>query len=84
MINDADKKVLDYTESQYNGYIIEWAVTQSTSQPSHWMGHYRVRKDGEPTFGASIANLQTTADQAEIMATELAKDHVDNRIAEKG
>ncbi len=86
MLNDEGKNVLDYTEEiePYQGYTIEWAATRSRSEPGKLMAHYRVRKDGEATFGASIANLQDSEGAARDKAFDFARAYVDEQIGAKG
>lgn len=65
-----------YIESEYRGFIVEYATTAG-SQPGKWMGHYRVRRDDTATkFGASNGDLHDSRSDAEDAALRFAKDHV--------
>ncbi len=75
--------MLDYTESEYRGYIIEYA-TSPANEPGKWMGHFRVRRDGFPTFASSIANLQPTQTDAQNIAVRFARERVNNEPIRDG
>lgn len=75
--------MLEYTERDYHGYIIEYA-TNPASQQGKWMGHFRARRDGADTFASSIANLQDTQTDAQNIAVRFAKEWVDKQPIENG
>lgn len=69
--------MINFTEQDYRGWIIEWAHTRA-SQEGKWMGHFRVRKDAEGTYhGISVANMQDSPAEADAIAKRLAMQHVD-------
>jgi hypothetical protein len=85
MRNDAYPKTLNFTElhDRYRDYIIEWAVSPSTSEPGRWMGHFRARKDNTKTLSGSIGDLQNSEHAAQEEAIDVAKFFVDEAIAEQ-
>lgn len=83
MRNDEYKQNIDYTQllEKYEGYIIEWAVSRSRSEPGKWMPHFRAYKDDTPTIFSSIANLQDTETDARNTAVRIAKEMIDEAVA---
>ena len=86
MHNNEYKQNIDYTQlmEKYQGYIIEWAITPSQSEPGKWMGHFRVYKDDTPTISASVINLQYTEVDARNTAVRIAKAKIDEVTTGKG
>ncbi|TQK10219.1 hypothetical protein [Herbaspirillum sp. SJZ107] len=86
MRNNEYKKNLDYTEEldKYEGYIIEWAVSPSTSEPSKWMGTFRATKADTPTIFGSLGIPEPSEGDAQDKAIEAAKSMIDEAVASKG
>jgi hypothetical protein len=78
--------MINFTEVHdlHHGYIIEWAVTPSDSEPGRWVGHFRARKDGAKTLTGSIGAIQGTEHDAEAEAIDAAKFFVEEAVSESG
>jgi len=85
MDNGANKDELEFTllGDKHKGWLVEWAIVPSRSEPGNWMGHFHAFKEGFPTIRRSIADLYDNPATAQNETIRFAKQAVDEATADK-